>query len=69
MQVFCLAYSWSLKIEAIYSTEMSDGFQRTTERYIPEDRTLHNLQILLKVMFANNDHAIQRRLRHIADPR
>jgi hypothetical protein len=39
--VFCLAYSLTLK-EIRRSSETSDGFQRTTRRYIPEDRTLHN---------------------------
>jgi hypothetical protein len=29
-------------MEAIYSSEMSVEFQRTTRRYIPEARTLHN---------------------------
>jgi hypothetical protein len=38
----CLAYSSTLKMEATCSSEMSVAFQRTTRRYIPEDRTLHN---------------------------
>jgi hypothetical protein len=29
-------------MEAIYSSETSVDFQRTTRRYIPEDDTLHN---------------------------
>jgi hypothetical protein len=29
-------------MEATYSSEMSVGFQRTTRRYIPEERALHN---------------------------
>jgi hypothetical protein len=29
-------------MEATYSYETSADFQRTTRRYIPEDRTLHN---------------------------
>jgi hypothetical protein len=36
MLVFCSAYS-TLKMEAIYSSEMSVDSQRTTRRYIPED--------------------------------
>jgi hypothetical protein len=32
----------SLKMEAIYSSERSVDFQRTTRRYIPEDSSLHN---------------------------
>jgi hypothetical protein len=31
-----------LKMEAIFSSEMSVDFQRTTRRYIPEYSTLHN---------------------------
>jgi hypothetical protein len=38
----CSAYSVTLKMEAIYSSETSVYFQRTTWCYIPEDRTLHN---------------------------
>jgi hypothetical protein len=30
-----------LKMEAIFSSEKSVDFQRTTRRYIPEDSTLH----------------------------
>jgi hypothetical protein len=40
--VFCLAYSSTLKMEATCSSETSVDFQRTTRRYIPEDKTLHN---------------------------
>jgi hypothetical protein len=39
MLFYCLAYSSILKMEAIFSSEMSVDFQR---RYIPEDRSLHN---------------------------
>jgi hypothetical protein len=35
----------TLKMEAICSSETSVDFQRTTRRYITEDRTLHNLQL------------------------
>jgi hypothetical protein len=36
----CSAYSSTLKMEAICSSETSADFQRTTRRYIPEDSTL-----------------------------
>jgi hypothetical protein len=39
--VSCLAYSSTLKIEATCSSETSVYFQRTTRRYITEDRILH----------------------------
>jgi hypothetical protein len=38
----CLAYSSTLKMEATYPSETLVGFQRITERYISQDRTLHN---------------------------
>jgi hypothetical protein len=37
------AYSSTLKMEAICSSEISVDFQRTARRYTPEDITLHNL--------------------------
>jgi hypothetical protein len=40
--VFCSVYSCTLKMEATYSSKTSVGFQRTTRRYIPENRTLRN---------------------------
>jgi hypothetical protein len=42
MLVSCIAYSSTLKMEAMCSSETSGYFQRTTHRYIPENRTLHN---------------------------
>jgi hypothetical protein len=39
-----LAYSSTLKMKATYSSETSVDFQRTTQRYISEDITLHNHQ-------------------------
>jgi hypothetical protein len=39
--VSCLAYSSALKMEAASSSETSVDFQRTTWRYILEDRTPH----------------------------
>jgi hypothetical protein len=38
--VSCLAYPLTLKMEVALSTKMSADFQGTTQRYIPEDRTL-----------------------------
>jgi hypothetical protein len=39
-RVVWLLFAWLiLKVEAICSSETSDDFQRTTCRYIPEDRT------------------------------
>jgi hypothetical protein len=40
--VLCLAYSLNQKMEATCSSETSLDFQRTTWRYIPEERTLRN---------------------------
>jgi hypothetical protein len=37
-----LAYSSTLNMEATCSSKTSADFQRTTRRYFPEDRTLHN---------------------------
>jgi hypothetical protein len=37
-----LAYSSTLKLEAMCSTETSVDFQRTPQCYMIEDRTLHN---------------------------
>jgi hypothetical protein len=39
----CLTYSSILKMKATCSSETSVDIQRTTRRYIPEDRTLHYL--------------------------
>jgi hypothetical protein len=40
MLASCSAYSSTLKMQAICSSEMLVDFQRTTRRYIPEDSTL-----------------------------
>jgi hypothetical protein len=37
--VFCLAYSSTLKIEVMCSSETSVDFQRSKRRYVPEDST------------------------------
>jgi hypothetical protein len=42
MLVSCLAYSSTLKVELICFSEMLVDFQQTTQRYIPNDRILHN---------------------------
>jgi hypothetical protein len=42
MPVSCLAYSLLQKMEETYSSRILADFQRTTQHYIPEDRTLHN---------------------------
>jgi hypothetical protein len=41
-QFLCSAFSSTMKLEATCSSEMSVDFQRTTRRYIAEDRTLRN---------------------------
>jgi hypothetical protein len=43
MLLSCLAYSSTLKLDMTCSFETSDSLQRTTRRYIPEDRTLYNI--------------------------
>jgi hypothetical protein len=53
-----LAYSPTLKMEAICSFETSVDFQRTTRRYIPEDNALRNI-FFDKVMFL-----LKARMRH-----
>jgi hypothetical protein len=40
--VSCSAYSSTLKMEAIFSSETSAETRRTTRRHIPEDDSLHN---------------------------
>jgi hypothetical protein len=40
--VSCSAYSLTLNMEALCSSEMLIDFQMTTRRCIPEDRTVHN---------------------------
>jgi hypothetical protein len=37
---FCLACYSTLKMEAIFFSEISVGFKRSTRQYIPEDRSL-----------------------------
>jgi hypothetical protein len=39
---FYLAYSSTLKMEATCSLQTVVDFQRTTRRYMPENRTPHN---------------------------
>jgi hypothetical protein len=40
--ISCFVFSSNLKMEATYSSETSFDFQRTTQRYIPEDKSFHN---------------------------
>jgi hypothetical protein len=40
--VSCVAYSLTLKMEAIYFSEMVVDFHHITQHYIPEDRTLQS---------------------------
>jgi hypothetical protein len=43
----CYSAYWTLKIEAIYSSEKSVDFQRTTRRHIPEASPLqHNCRLI-----------------------
>jgi hypothetical protein len=42
----CSVYSSGLMIEAICSSETPADFQRTTRRYIPEDRTVQNCSLV-----------------------
>jgi hypothetical protein len=37
----CLAYASTLKKVVVCSSEMSDDFKGTTQRYMPKDRILH----------------------------
>jgi hypothetical protein len=41
MLVSCLANSWTLNMEEIWTSVMSVHFHRTTRRYIPAERTLY----------------------------
>jgi hypothetical protein len=43
--VSCLAISWTLKVEVTCSSDTSVDFQRSTRRYIPEDRPLHTMAV------------------------
>jgi hypothetical protein len=47
MLLYCLSYFSVLKTEAMYFSEMSVDFQRTTRRYNPEDRALQALFLFL----------------------
>jgi hypothetical protein len=44
--VTCLAYSSTLKMEAVRSFKTSAYFYETTRRHIPEDCTLHRCEDL-----------------------
>jgi hypothetical protein len=47
MLLSCLFYSLTLKMEEMYSSETSIDFQRTTWRYIAEDRTLQSELLII----------------------
>jgi hypothetical protein len=47
-------------MEATFSSETSVNFQRNTWRYIPEDRTLHELQFFLNKVFGEVDLRAER---------
>jgi hypothetical protein len=50
--VSCLAYSWTLKMDATCSSETLAAFQWTTWRYIPDDSTLQQHdQFSLSMLF------------------
>jgi hypothetical protein len=46
MLVPCLAYSSTLKMETICSSETSIDFHRTAWRYIPQDIIIHSVLVL-----------------------
>jgi hypothetical protein len=57
MQVSCLAYSSTPKMDATYSSDISIDFQWTTCHYIPENTTLqfsHCLKNDDNLCFRNN---------------
>jgi hypothetical protein len=61
-----LAYSSTLKTEAIRSSEISVDFYRSTRRYVPQARTLHSYRCEHpKSMFAVT---VLRRAHHCAQP-
>jgi hypothetical protein len=47
MLVSCLAYSLTMTVEATFSPETLVDVQRTAWHYIPEDRTLHPINVSL----------------------
>jgi hypothetical protein len=51
--VSCVAYSSTLKMKATCFPETSVDFQRTTRRYIPEDRTLCTEEFLVSTVDPN----------------
>jgi hypothetical protein len=46
MLVSCLAYSSTPNTKATCSSKLAVDFQWTTQHYIPEERILHNLNVL-----------------------
>jgi hypothetical protein len=47
----------TLKMEGAFSSETSVAFQRTTRRYGPEDRSLHNHRYESRVQSQNGAYA------------
>jgi hypothetical protein len=60
--VSCLAYSLTLKMEATCSCKMLVDFQWTSQRYTPEDRTLHPLVLFCIISKAIEIISTQRTL-------
>jgi hypothetical protein len=61
--VSCLVYSSTLKMEATYSSKTSVDFQRTTRRYIPEDRTL-GIETEVSILWHINSNSGERAIRY-----
>jgi hypothetical protein len=53
---------WQAEMGAIYSSETSVGFQQTTRRYIPEDRTFHKHCCLFRVEAGSNTSTVTLRV-------
>jgi hypothetical protein len=52
--VACLAYFSTLKMDAVYSSEMSVNFYQTTWHHIPEDSTLLKYAVTLEIFTKRN---------------
>jgi hypothetical protein len=58
--VSCLAYSSTQKIEATCSSETSTEFQRTTQHYVPEAVSPHNLPCANLKSYSSKDTEVAR---------
>jgi hypothetical protein len=56
MVLSCLAYSSTLKMEAICSCEKAVDFRRTTQSYTPGDRSLHNHCCEIHLLLSSHVH-------------